>query len=81
MLGSLVDGPLSKAELSNRLGQKQASGQLHEVVRRLVADRMIEYTVPDKPRSRLQKYRLTEISGTALATSGPMRAGRMSPSG
>ena len=75
VLGSLVDGPLSKAELSNRLGQKQASGQLHEVVRRLVADRMIEYTVPDKPRSRLQKYRLTETGGAALATSEPMLAG------
>ncbi len=75
VLGSLVGGPLSKAELSNRVGQKQASGQLHEVVRRLVADRMIKYTVPDKPRSRLQKYRLTETGRAALATSEPMRAG------
>ena len=36
---------------------------------------MIEYTVPDKPHSRLQKYRLTETGGAALATSEPMRAG------
>ncbi len=75
VLGALVGGPLSKAELSDRLGQKQASGQLHEVVRRLVADRLIEYTVPDKPRSRLQKYRLTETGRTSLATSEPTRAG------
>ena len=74
MLGELVRGPLSKAELSDRLGQKQASGQLHEVVRRLVADRLIEYTVPDKPRSRLQKYRLTEIGRAVPATSEPARA-------
>ena len=67
VLGSLVAGPLSKAELSDRLGQKQASGQLHAVVRRLVADRLIEYTVPDKPGSRLQKYRLTETGRATLA--------------
>ena len=75
MLGLLVGGPLSKAELSGRLGQKQASGQLHEGVSRLVADRMIEYTVPAKPRSRLQKYRLTETGGAALAPSEPTPAG------
>lgn len=75
VLGLLVGGPLSKAALSGRLGQKQASGQLHEVVSRLVADRMIEYTVPDKPRSRLQKYRLTEKGRAALATSESTRAG------
>ena len=74
VLGLLVGGPMSKAELSGRLGQKQASGQLHEVVRRIVADRMIEYTVPDKPRSRLQKYRLTEKGRAAFATSEPTRA-------
>ena len=74
VLGLLVGGPMSKAELSGRLGQKQASGQLHEVVRRLVAGRTIEYTVPDKPRSRLQKYRLTDKGRTALATSEPTRA-------
>ena len=75
MLGLLGGGPLSKGELSGRLGQKQASGQLHGVVSRLVADRMIEYTVPAKPRSRLQKYRLTKTGRAALATSEPRRAG------
>ena len=71
VLGSLAGGPLSKAALSARLGQRQASGQLHKVVRRLVADRMIKYTVPDKPRSRLQKYQLTETGRATLATSEP----------
>ncbi len=76
VLGLLVGGPLSKAELSGRLGQKQASGQLHAVVSQLVADRLIEYTVSAKPRSRLQKYRLTETGRAALATSEPTRAGK-----
>ena len=75
VLGSLVGGPLSKAELSDRLGQKQASGQLHEVVRRLVADRLIEFTVPDKPASRLQKYRLTETGKATLTRRASQGAG------
>lgn len=40
-----------------------------------MADRVVEYTVPDKPRSRLQKYRLTETGRAALAASEPTRAG------
>ena len=56
------------------MGQKRAAGQLHEVVSRLVADRMIEYTVPPKPRSRLQKHRLPETGEAALAISEPTRA-------
>ena len=36
---------------------------------------MIVYTVPDKPRSRLQRYRLTETGRVALATSVPTQAG------
>ena len=59
MLSLLTAGPMSKAELSRNLGQKEISGQLNKVVRLLIADGRIEYTLPDKPRSRLQKYRLT----------------------
>ena len=66
VLDLLVDGPMSKAELSRGMGQKQVSGPLHEAVRRLTANRMIEYMLPDKPRSRLQKYRLTEKGRAAL---------------
>jgi ATP-dependent DNA helicase RecG len=58
VLRLLKAGPLSKAELSARLGQKGVSGQLNKVIRSLLAKRQIEYTIPDKPNSRLQKYRL-----------------------
>ena len=58
---------MSKAELSKNLGQKEISGQLNKVVRLLVADGRIEFTLPSKPRSRLQKYRLTEKSLDATA--------------
>ena len=60
VLQQLADGPMSKADLSGRLGQKQISGQLNKVIRLLVADESIGYTIPEKPRSRLQMYRLTD---------------------
>ena len=65
----LISGAMSKAELSRNLGQKTISGQLNKVVRLLVADEMIEFTLPDKLKSRLQKYRLTDKGKAAAAIS------------
>ena len=64
----LADRPKAKADLSTNLGHEDASSQLYKVVRRLLAEGMIEYTVPDKPRSRLQRYRVTAKGMAALAT-------------
>ena len=66
VLRQLADGPMSKADLSGRLGQKQISGQLNRVIRLLVAGGSIGYTIPEKPRSRLQRYRLTGKGQAAL---------------
>ncbi|MCY4153792.1 MAG: hypothetical protein OXF58_00500, partial [Gammaproteobacteria bacterium] len=59
IVGFLTEGAMSKVEISRKLGQKQVSGQLNRVIRLLVEKRVIEYTLPDKPQSRLQQYRLT----------------------
>ena len=76
VLGFLRSGAFSKAELSAGLGQKEVSGQLNKVIRLLLAEQSIEFTIPDKPNSRLQKYRLT-AKGKAPAAVG--RAGTVSP--
>ena len=72
VIRKLADGPMSKADLSSSLGQKKISGQLNKVIRLLVADGSIEYTIPQKPRSRLQKYRLTD-KGRVAAEGLPTR--------
>ena len=56
----LKDGEQGKSGLALELGHKTVSGELHKQVRRLVGLDLIEMTIPEKPNSRLQKYRLTE---------------------
>ena len=66
VLTLLVDVQLSKAELTTRLGHKKISGQFNKIIRRLLAEQNVEYTIPGKPNSRLQKYRLTPKGQAAL---------------
>ena len=67
VINLLADGPMSRSELSKQLGQKEVSGQLKKVFRDLLADGMIEYTLPEKLRSPRQQYRLTEKGTAQLA--------------
>jgi len=50
----------SKSELASALGHRSVSGKLNERIREMLDEDLIEYTIPDKTTSRLQKYRLTE---------------------
>ncbi len=47
-------------ELVNTLGLRSKTGVLKKTVGELLTQELVEYTIPDKPNSRLQKYRLTE---------------------
>ncbi len=60
---------MGKREISAALGQKEISGQLNKVIRTLLAAGQIELTLPDKPRSRLQQYRITSKSSTPWTSS------------
>lgn len=62
----LESGSLSAAELVDGLGLKSKSGALKRSLQQLLDDGLAEYTIPDKPSSRLQKYRLTEKGKKAL---------------
>ena len=56
-----------KAVLSQALGHRSVSGELHKQVRRLLDLVLIAMTLPDKPQSRLQRYRLTAQGQALLA--------------
>jgi len=59
----LRDGPLAKSELSKALGQKEVSGPLNKAIRKPIRQGILEFTIPAKPSSRLQRYRLTGLGG------------------
>jgi ATP-dependent DNA helicase RecG len=58
-LYALREGRLSASELAEAMGLKSKTGAFKRTVKALLAHHLIEYTIPGKPSSRLQKYRLT----------------------
>jgi ATP-dependent DNA helicase RecG len=67
VLVRLLEEESSKASLAAWLGHQTVSGELHKQIKNLLAADLIEMTLPDKPSSRLQKYRLT-AEGRVLLT-------------
>ncbi|MGX9367228.1 ATP-binding protein [Desulfoplanes sp. PS50] len=59
--------PLAKSEIAQKLGKDKPTRYLNDLMRKLIEIRKVEYTIPDKPNSRLQKYRLTEKEKLLLA--------------
>ncbi len=58
-------------ELVDALGLKARTGSFRRTVSELVSAGLIEYTLPDKPKSRLQKYRLTPQGRAVLDVGEP----------
>lgn len=68
VLHALQSKPLGKAKIAEALGMRQVTGQLNEQVRALLGQGLIDMTLPDKPNSRLQQYRLAPAGMQWLAT-------------
>ena len=66
MLRALISGPMSRSQLALKIGHRAPSGGLNLRIAQLMSADFIEYTIPEKPNSRLQKYRLTS-RGVELA--------------
>jgi DNA-binding PadR family transcriptional regulator len=69
-LGALSQSALSARELAEALGMRSKTGALKRTLGEMVAKGLIAYTLPDKPSSRLQKYRLTPAGEKALKERG-----------
>lgn len=74
ILGLLASKPMSKAEFMEQLDSSAVSRNLQQALRLLLAGGLIEQTVPDRPRSRLQKYRLASKGRIALQNLGRARS-------
>ncbi|MDZ7642284.1 MAG: helix-turn-helix domain-containing protein [Desulfurivibrio sp.] len=66
VLSFVKEKSLSKSEIAKRLGKAKPTRYLNDLIARLLREGYVEYTIPDKPNSRLQKYRLTEKGEHAL---------------
>ncbi len=71
ILVSIASLPLGRGAILNALGYGQPTGNYKAAMARLLQARLIEPTLPDKPNSRLQQYRLTEKGRVLLQRSTP----------
>jgi len=70
VLRVLESRTLAKSGIAAALGQRTISGSLNATIRMLLAANRIEFTIPEKPNSRLQQYRLTSRGRDALGQVG-----------
>lgn len=59
-LSKMLHAHKSRKEISVELGQKAISGQLNEILGKLQKKNLVEWTIPDKPQSSKQKFKLTK---------------------
>ncbi len=72
VLESLTGGDLSKGKIAVRLGMGGVTGHLNRAVTSLLGQGLIEYTIPDRPTSRLQRYRLKRTVENGRARALPL---------
>mgnify|MGYP005839476013 FL=1 len=70
ILLACLDAPQNTAELLALLGYESRTGNFKKALSRLMDLACLEMTIPDKPRSKRQKYRLTEKGRKVLKAIG-----------
>ena len=54
------DTPASSMQIARKLGCETHNGYLRRCILKLKNDGLLEFTIPEKPASRLQQYKITE---------------------
>jgi predicted HTH transcriptional regulator len=57
ILKFISDKEVSKNEIVMYLGYKKLTGNVRNAIKKLIDKSFIEYTIPEKPTSKKQKYR------------------------
>lgn len=63
---SILEGEMNRSEIMAALGLRDEKHFRQHYQQTAVAAGLIEMTIPDKPQSRLQKYRLTDNGRAVL---------------
>jgi len=66
ILATLSKREQSAAEIAEALGLRSKTGSLKRAINELLARKLVEYTLPDRPTSRLQRYHLTPAGAEYL---------------
>lgn len=66
-LVALSAAPLAKSQIASAIGHQSVSSKLNLRIRQMLKENLIAQTIPEKPNSRLQKYRLTEKGRSFMA--------------
>ena len=75
MLQACLDGAVPAETLSAAVGHSSRTGYFKRWLKHLLTGGFLEMTVPDRPTSPAQKYRLTDKGRTAIAPDGNRQAG------
>jgi ATP-dependent DNA helicase RecG len=64
---NVLDGTMTRQELQEKLGLKNAEHFRKHYLVPALAGGFVAMTIPDKPQSRMQRYRLTHLGRRPLA--------------
>ena len=62
----LLQQECSKNEIAKQLGKTGRTRYLNDLMKKLLREELVEYTIPEKPKSRLQKYRIKKKGSVIL---------------
>jgi ATP-dependent DNA helicase RecG len=64
VLEFVADNPKPKAEIAEELGLSPRGRAIHRILEALVTKSLLEMTIPDKPNSRNQRYKITPLGNS-----------------